>query len=155
MRQASRALDTEGIHRNCVAVGLPAAIHGIHRVIAIGSNRGRNLAFYTEALELRLVQRSVDQDDVSVYARPAGGVLFEFTTKSRGYTVDKNPDDPEERLPLSGWLEDRRSKIELQLPKLATRRPSAHQLSEFWIEKWVRELSLSQTPSCWAESAGD
>lgn len=46
---------------------MPADIPGIHHVTAIGSDPGRNLAFYTETLGLRLVKRSVNQDDVSVY----------------------------------------------------------------------------------------
>lgn len=40
---------------------------GIHHVTAIGSDPGRNHAFYTEALGLRMVKRSVNQDDVGVY----------------------------------------------------------------------------------------
>ncbi|WP_226007839.1 VOC family protein [Natrinema salinisoli] len=46
---------------------MPAAIPGIHHVTAIGSDPRRNLEFYTETLGLRLVKRSVNQDDVSVY----------------------------------------------------------------------------------------
>ena len=46
---------------------MPADIPGIHHVTAIGSDPGRNLAFYTEMLGLRLVKQSVNQDDVSVY----------------------------------------------------------------------------------------
>ncbi len=46
---------------------MPADVPGIHHVTAIGSDPGRNLAFYTETLGLRLVKRSVNQDDVSVY----------------------------------------------------------------------------------------
>lgn len=46
---------------------MPKAVPGIHHVTAIGSDPGRNLAFYTETLGLRLVKRSVNQDDVSVY----------------------------------------------------------------------------------------
>ena len=46
---------------------MPSEIPGIHHVTAIGSDPGRNLAFYTETLGLRLVKRSVNQDDVSVY----------------------------------------------------------------------------------------
>ena len=42
-------------------------IPGIHHVTAIGSDPGENLSFYTETLGLRLVKRSVNQDDVSVY----------------------------------------------------------------------------------------
>lgn len=40
---------------------------GIHHVTAIGSDPSRNLEFYTETLGLRLVKRSVNQDDVGVY----------------------------------------------------------------------------------------
>ncbi|WP_135662963.1 ring-cleaving dioxygenase [Halorhabdus rudnickae] len=42
-------------------------IPGIHHVTAIGSDPGENLAFYTETLGLRLIKRSVNQDDTSVY----------------------------------------------------------------------------------------
>jgi glyoxalase family protein len=40
---------------------------GLHHVTAIAGDPGQNLAFYTETLGLRLVKRSVNQDDVSVY----------------------------------------------------------------------------------------
>ncbi|ELY67758.1 VOC family protein [Natrinema versiforme] len=46
---------------------MPADIPGIHHVTAIGSDPRRNLEFYTETLGLRLVKRSVNQDDTSVY----------------------------------------------------------------------------------------
>ncbi|WP_338742038.1 ring-cleaving dioxygenase [Haloplanus salilacus] len=46
---------------------MPADIPGVHHVTAIGSDPARNAAFYTETLGLRLVKRSVNQDDVSVY----------------------------------------------------------------------------------------
>ncbi|WP_226039112.1 ring-cleaving dioxygenase [Natrinema sp. DC36] len=46
---------------------MPEDIPGIHHVTAIGSDPRRNLEFYTETLGLRLVKRSVNQDDVSVY----------------------------------------------------------------------------------------
>ncbi|QGN07060.1 ring-cleaving dioxygenase [Halorhabdus sp. CBA1104] len=42
-------------------------IPGIHHVTAIGSDPGENRQFYTETLGLRLVKRSVNQDDASVY----------------------------------------------------------------------------------------
>ena len=54
----------------------------------------------------------------SVYARTAGGVLFEFATKEPGYTVDEELDELGERLILPEWLEDRRSEIEADLPEL-------------------------------------
>ena len=42
-------------------------VPGIHHVTAIGSDPGRNHAFYTETLGLRLVKQSVNQDDTSMY----------------------------------------------------------------------------------------
>ena len=55
----------------------------------------------------------------SVYARTEGGVLFEFATKSPGYTVDEELDELGERLVLPEWLEDRRDEIEAGLPDLS------------------------------------
>jgi glyoxalase family protein len=46
---------------------MPTDIPGIHHVTAIASDPGENLDFYTQTLGLRLVKRSVNQDDVSVY----------------------------------------------------------------------------------------
>ncbi|WP_299331864.1 VOC family protein [Haloplanus sp.] len=46
---------------------MPADIPGLHHVTAIGSDPARNAEFYTETLGLRLVKRSVNQDDPSVY----------------------------------------------------------------------------------------
>lgn len=54
----------------------------------------------------------------SVYVREHGGVLFEFATKSPGYTVDEELDELGERLVLPEWLEDRREEIEAGLPDL-------------------------------------
>ncbi|NUB92321.1 VOC family protein [Haloterrigena sp. SYSU A121-1] len=46
---------------------MPTATPGLHHVTAIASDPQRNYEFYTETLGLRLVKRSVNQDDVSVY----------------------------------------------------------------------------------------
>jgi glyoxalase family protein len=40
---------------------------GLHHVSSITGNVGRNLTFYTEVLGLRLVKKTVNQDDVSAY----------------------------------------------------------------------------------------
>ncbi|MGH2460369.1 MAG: ring-cleaving dioxygenase [Chloroflexota bacterium] len=40
---------------------------GLHHVSSITGDVGRNLAFYTEVLGLRLVKKTVNQDDVSAY----------------------------------------------------------------------------------------
>jgi glyoxalase family protein len=42
-------------------------ITGLHHLTAITSDIGRNHRFYTEVLGLRLVKRSVNQDDISAY----------------------------------------------------------------------------------------
>jgi len=46
---------------------MPDPIPGVHHVTAIGSDPARNREFYTGTLGLRLVKRSVNQDDTSVY----------------------------------------------------------------------------------------
>lgn len=61
----------------------------------------------------------------SVYARTAGGVLFEFATKEPGYTVDEDIAELGERLVLPEWLEDRREEIEDELPDLQIASDSA------------------------------
>lgn len=42
-------------------------LHGIHHVTAVMRNASRNLRFYTQVLGLRLVKKTVNQDDVSAY----------------------------------------------------------------------------------------
>src|SRR5689334_5578508 len=42
-------------------------LHGIHHLTAISANIQRNHDFYTQTLGLRLVKKSVNQDDVSAY----------------------------------------------------------------------------------------
>ena len=42
-------------------------LHGIHHVTAVSAKIGRNADFYTRVLGLRLVKKSVNQDDTSAY----------------------------------------------------------------------------------------
>ena len=42
-------------------------LHGIHHVTAVTAKIGQNADFYTNFLGLRLVKKSVNQDDVSAY----------------------------------------------------------------------------------------
>src|SRR5829696_2330531 len=42
-------------------------LHGIHHLTAVSASIRENLRFYTQTLGLRLVKRSVNQDDVSAY----------------------------------------------------------------------------------------
>ena len=57
---------------------------GIHHLTAISANRSDNLAFYTGLLGMRLVKKTVNQDDVCAYhlfyadgeARPGTDLTF-------------------------------------------------------------------------------
>ena len=42
-------------------------LSGLHHVTAVTSDAPRNLDFYTNVLGLRLVKKTVNQDDVSAY----------------------------------------------------------------------------------------
>nr|BBH93585.1 glyoxalase [Thermogemmatispora argillosa] len=42
-------------------------LHGIHHVTAVTGNASLNVAFYTQVLGMRLVKKTVNQDDVSAY----------------------------------------------------------------------------------------
>ncbi|HLZ63530.1 MAG TPA: ring-cleaving dioxygenase [Ktedonosporobacter sp.] len=42
-------------------------LHGIHHISAITGNVSHNVAFYTQVLGLRVVKKTVNQDDVSAY----------------------------------------------------------------------------------------
>lgn len=42
-------------------------VHGIHHVTAVTGDPEKNLAFYTRTLGLRLVKKTVNQDDLSAY----------------------------------------------------------------------------------------
>ncbi|HYP18407.1 MAG TPA: ring-cleaving dioxygenase [Opitutus sp.] len=42
-------------------------LHGIHHLTAVTSQASRNHAFYTQTLGMRLVKKTVNQDDVSAY----------------------------------------------------------------------------------------
>lgn len=44
-----------------------AGLAGLHHVTAITANASENVAFYTEGLGMRLVKKTVNQDDVSAY----------------------------------------------------------------------------------------
>src|ERR1043166_4868413 len=43
------------------------ALHGLHHVTAVTAHAKSNLDFYTRLLGLRLVKKTVNQDDVSAY----------------------------------------------------------------------------------------
>ena len=43
------------------------ALRGIHHLTAVSASIRENLRFYTQVMGMRLVKRSVNQDDVSAY----------------------------------------------------------------------------------------
>jgi glyoxalase family protein len=45
----------------------PPVLHGLHHVTAVTADARQNLAFYTRILGMRLVKKTVNQDDVSAY----------------------------------------------------------------------------------------
>ncbi len=69
-------------------------VHGIHHVTAVTSEVSQNHRFYTDVLGLRLVKKSVNQDDVSAYhlfyadgaATPGSDLTF-FDWPKAGYTA--------------------------------------------------------------------
>jgi len=56
----------------------------------------------------------------SIYARDPGGILFEVATDGPGFDRDESVDELGESLALPPWLEDRRDRIEANLPPLET-----------------------------------
>lgn len=52
-------------------------LHGIHHVTCITADAPRNVDFYARVLGLRLVKKTVNQDDSSVYKHPISARLRE------------------------------------------------------------------------------
>jgi catechol 2,3-dioxygenase-like lactoylglutathione lyase family enzyme len=121
-------------------------VNGVHHITAIAGPAQENLDFYAGVLGMRLVKRSVNQDDPttyhlfyadaeghpgfdltffpwaqikSVYFREPGGVLFELATDGPGFAVDEDPAHLGETLVLPPWLEAHRTSIEQAQPPLA------------------------------------
>src|SRR2546430_1449185 len=55
------------VGRRLRLVEISMSTHAIHHVTAVTAQIGKNMEFYTGILGLRLVKRSVNQDDVSAY----------------------------------------------------------------------------------------
>src|SRR5437773_2458514 len=53
--------------RPIVQVEAPMQLLGIHHLTAVSADAPGNLAFYTKTLGMRLVKKTVNQDDVSAY----------------------------------------------------------------------------------------
>ena len=50
-----------------MTTNIKPVLHGLHHVTAITANAQANLDFYTQTLGMRLVKKTVNQDDVSAY----------------------------------------------------------------------------------------
>lgn len=106
---------------------------GIHHLTAISAKIRENHRFCTQTLGMRLVKRSVNQDDVRAYhlfyadakgspgtdltffdwpaPREPNGVLFEIATDGPGFAVDQDPATLGEKIVLPPFLEGRREEI--------------------------------------------
>jgi catechol 2,3-dioxygenase-like lactoylglutathione lyase family enzyme len=110
-------------------------VGGLHHVTAIAGDPVENLRFYRDVMGLRLVKKSVNQDDPATYhlfyadadGHPGTdltffpwphGVLFELATDGPGFAVDEAPERLGEALVLPPWLEPQRAEIEAALPRL-------------------------------------
>ncbi len=100
--------------------GLPGAGTVHHVAFEVGDDE-------QEAWREFLIDRGLRPTEIidrtwfrSVYTREYGGVLFEFATKSPGYTVDEDLEELGDQLVLPEWLEDRRGEIEAGLPELSS-----------------------------------
>src|SRR5690606_23387773 len=58
---------TSNTHTSTHRGEAPMQVHGIHHVTAVTAKVKENLDFYTRTLGLRLVKKSVNQDDTSAY----------------------------------------------------------------------------------------
>lgn len=71
------------------------ALNGLHHVTAVTANAKRNLDFYTRVLGLRLVKRTVNQDDVSAchlfYADALGRAGTDLTFFEWGHAAPNRP----------------------------------------------------------------
>ena len=80
----SLGLDLIAVRRQSEERSMPPQLDGIHHITAITADARRNFDFYARVLGLRLVARSVNQDDPSVYhlvygdelARPGSHLTF-------------------------------------------------------------------------------
>src|SRR5437763_16964184 len=68
MFQAFEHTTVLGRHGNSTRrEGCPMQLLGLHHVTAVTANARGNHAFYTDTLGMRLVKKTVNQDDVSAY----------------------------------------------------------------------------------------
>lgn len=80
--------------RKSIDVGWEMTLNGIHHITAITADARRNVDFYTRVLGLRLVKKTVNQDDPTVYhlfyaddrgSPGADLTFFEYPGSARGH----------------------------------------------------------------------
>src|ERR1700716_2008725 len=80
-------------------MGMSLPLLGIHHVTAVTARASDNLRFYTRALGMRLVKKTVNQDDVSAYhlfyADAKGSPGTDVTFFDWPYAVANQPGVPE------------------------------------------------------------
>lgn len=102
-------------------------LHGIHHLTAVSASIRENLRFYTSTMGMRLVKRSVNQDDVSAYhlfyadavGTPGTDLTFfdwnmpreQRGTNSAGFSVDDDKETLGEKVVLPPFLEGHRESI--------------------------------------------
>lgn len=99
---------------------------GIHHITAIASNASENVRFYTKVLGLRLVKKTVNQDDTSAYH-----LFFGDTEGSPGLDLTFFIFQP---IAQGRWGVGRVTKISFAVPKSAL---------AFWQERF-REFEVKQ-----------
>jgi catechol 2,3-dioxygenase-like lactoylglutathione lyase family enzyme len=103
-------------------------VNGVHHITAIAGRAQENLDFYAGVLGMRLVKKSVNQDDPGTYhlfyadaeGHPGSDLTF-FPWP--GFAADEDPAHLGESLVLPPWLEDERPRIEEVLPVLTSPHP--------------------------------
>lgn len=60
-------INNQRLTATCYLLRANMQLTGLHHVTAVTGNASRNVQFYTQVLGMRLVKKSVNQDDVSAY----------------------------------------------------------------------------------------
>src|ERR1700742_3656645 len=88
------AFEADGQPSSSAALGPAMQLSGIHHLTAVSADAPGNVKFYTKLLGLRLVKKTVNQDDVSAYhlfyadglASPGSDItFFDFPTLPEGH----------------------------------------------------------------------
>jgi glyoxalase family protein len=103
-------------------------LHGFHHLTAVTGNAAANLEFYTRTLGLRLVKKTVNQDDVSAYH-----LFYADGMASPGTDVT-----------FFDWPVGRERRGTHSVVRTGLRVGSAASLA--WWERWLAERSVKRSP---------